>query len=260
MKVTIIGALGRMGRKVTELCLEDKDIEIVGLVDHPQHKDINKKLYPSLPETSSDIDKCINICDVVIDFSSPETLDKILNSCLKYTKPAVIGTTGHSNEQLNFIKSVSKNIPIVYSSNMSIGVNIMFKLVEYIMKILKDKDYDIEIIEAHHNKKKDSPSGTAKKIVEIIKQFRPEINLIFGREGMVGERKKNEVGVFAVRAGDIVGEHKVLFASTGERLEINHIATSRDVFAKGAIFAARWVIGKPAGLYGMFDVLGLQDF
>jgi 4-hydroxy-tetrahydrodipicolinate reductase len=138
---------------------------------------------------------------------------------------------------------------------MSLGVNLIFKLVEFLTNVLKNKNYDIEIIEAHHNKKKDAPSGTAKKIMEVIKNIKPETEFVYGRNGIIGERKNNEVGINVIRCGDIVGEHTVIYSTYGERIELKHIATSRETFAKGAIFAAKWVKDKPAGLYNMFDVL-----
>jgi len=252
VKIIVNGALGKMGRTITELSLKDKDIEVVGLVDLVE-KEIS--VSENLPKVVKNIEKYINLSDVVIDFSSPEGTQNVLKFCKIYKKPLVIGTTGHSEEQLKQIKMVSSSIPIVFSPNMSLGVNVLFKLVDLVTKIFADKDYDIEIIEAHHNKKKDAPSGTAKKIMEIIKQVKPKTQFVFGRNGIIGERSKDEVGVSVIRAGDIVGEHTVLYSTQGERIELKHIATSRETFAKGALLTTKWVVGKPPGLYNMFDVL-----
>lgn len=254
IKILINGALGRMGRTITEVALRDKDVKIVGLVDLIEEK----KVYSDLPPIVKDINKYIELCDVVIDFSSPEGTQQVLNAAEKNKKSVVIGTTGHSEQQLYNINSTSAKIPIVFSPNMSLGVNLLFKLVEIVTNVLKDKEYDIEIFEAHHNKKKDAPSGTAKKIMEIIKKIKPDIEFIFGREGIC-ERKKNEVGVFAIRCGDIVGEHSIIYATQGEKIELRHNATSRETFAKGAILASKWVVSKTPGLYNMFDVLELKE-
>jgi len=251
VNVSINGALGRMGKTIIEVCLQDKEISIVGLADFKGPT----KVYDNLPVVEPTLEKYISSTDVVIDFSSPEGTQEVLHLCLQYKKPIVIGTTGHSEEQLNNIKKSSEKIPIVLSPNMSLGVNLIFKLVEFLTNVLKDKNYDIEIIEAHHNKKKDAPSGTAKKIMEVIKNIKPETEFVYGRNGIIGERKNNEVGINVIRCGDIVGEHTVIYSTYGERIELKHIATSRETFAKGAIFAAKWVKDKPVGLYNMFDVL-----
>ena len=255
LKVTIVGALGKMGKRITQLCLEDKEVEIVGLIERPGHDEIGKQVGTAT--VTDDLSKVVDKTDVVVDFSSPQATQECVRLCSGASKPLVIGTTGHDEGQLERIKRASEHIPIVLSPNMSVGVNILFKIVENVMEVLKDRDYDIEVIEAHHNKKKDAPSGTAKKIAQIIKKFRPDCKFIFSREGFLGERDKREVGIFAIRAGDIVGEHTVMFSTYGERIELKHIATSRDTFAKGAVLAAKWIVGKPAGLYTMFDVLGL---
>ncbi len=251
INLSINGALGRMGKTLIDVCIQDKDVNIVGLSDikGPQ------KVYDNLPVVEPTLKNYISFTDVVIDFSSPEGTQQVLNLCLQNKKPLVIGTTGHSEEQITNIKNASSFVPIVLSPNMSLGVNLIFKLVEFLTTTLKNKNYEIEIIEAHHNKKKDAPSGTAKKIMDIIKHILPETEFVYGRSGITGERKPNEVGVNVIRCGDIVGEHTVIYSTYGERIELKHIATSRETFAKGAVFAAKWVKDKPAGLYNMFDVL-----
>lgn len=256
INLSINGALGRMGRTIIELCLMDKEIKIVGLADILGAQRLFE--YPQLPIVEKNLNKYIKESDVVIDFSSPEGTQQIIELCKEHKKPIVIGTTGHSEEQIKNIQKASSVIPIIISPNMSLGVNLMFKLAKMITEILSDKNYDIEIVEAHHNKKKDAPSGTAKKIMEIIKEKKPEVKFVFNRNGITSEREPNEVGVSVIRAGDIVGEHTLMFCTYGEKLEIKHTATSRQTFAKGAILAAKWLAKKSdAGLYNMFDVLGI---
>ncbi|MCX7910242.1 MAG: 4-hydroxy-tetrahydrodipicolinate reductase [Endomicrobia bacterium] len=257
IKLSLNGAFGRMGKTIIEVCLSDPEVKIVGLADILGG---NKKFleYPELPPVELSLEKYIEETDVIVDFSSPEGTQQLLQLCKNYKKPIVIGTTGHSDEQLEKIKESSLYIPIVLSPNMSLGVNLMFKLVDFITKTLSNKNYDIEIIEAHHNKKKDAPSGTAKKIMEIIKQNIQNVEFVFRKEGILGERKYNEVGINIIRAGDIVGEHLVIYSTYGERLEIKHTATSRQTFAKGAVLAAKWIFKKSQpGLYSMFDVLNI---
>lgn len=256
INLSINGALGRMGKAVIELCLIDPEIKIVGLSDILGNQSLSEN--PSLPPVEKSLDKYIKETDVVIDFSSPNGTQQVIQLCKEYKKPVVIGTTGHSEEQVKKIIETASVIPIVMSPNMSLGVNLMFKLTQLLTEILSDKNYDIEIIEAHHNKKKDAPSGTAKKIMEIIKEKKPNAKFTFSRNGIIGERDPNEVGISVIRAGDIVGEHTLMFSTYGEKLEIKHTATSRQTFAKGAILAAKWITKKSeAGLYSMFDVLGI---
>lgn len=257
LKIILNGALGKMGKSIVEVCSQDKKVEIVGLIENEKCPYINKIYYPSLPKITDNIETCINLCDVVIDFSTPQGTQKVTEICLNNKKPVVIGTTGHNEEQLNKIKNASTFIPILISPNMSFGVNLLYKLLDFTLNKIKNYNFDIEIMEAHHNQKKDAPSGTAKKLLEIIKNIKPESNFIYSREGIVGPRQKNEVGVFAIRAGDIVGEHTILLSSTGEKIEIKHTATSRNTFARGAIEAAKWLKNKKPGLYSIEEMFGL---
>lgn len=197
--------------------------------------------------------------DGCIDFSSPAATIKMLEAAVSAKKPLVIGTTGLSDAQKVEIERASRNIPLLLSPNMSPGVNLLFRLSEVAAKALTD-EYDIEIFEAHHRLKKDAPSGTARRLLEIVRGARPSLKdarEVTGREGIVGERAKNEIGVLAMRGGDIVGDHTVFFSTIGERIELTHRATSRDILAKGAVSAMEFLAGRPAGLYTMFDVLGL---
>ena len=256
-KIIISGICGKMGTSILNLCLQDKEIEVVAGIETLGHPMVGKKIQPLDVIVESDLEKVINKTDVLIEFTNPDATFEHVKIAEKFKKACVIGTTGLSKEETSYIKQVTQRIPIVFSPNMSIGVNLLFKLVEEVSNILKD--YDIEIIEAHHNKKKDAPSGTALKILEIIKSAKQtKLKEIYGREGQIGARKPDEIGVLAVRAGDIVGEHTVIFAGTGERIELVHRAHSRDTFAKGALTAAKLIMNKKPGLYDMTDVLGLK--
>jgi 4-hydroxy-tetrahydrodipicolinate reductase len=198
--------------------------------------------------------------DVAIDVSQPQGSVALAARCAVDGIPLVIGTTGHSTDQLSDLRAEAARIAILLSPNFSVGVNLLFWLTEKTSEIL-GPEFDAEIVELHHRHKKDAPSGTAKRLGEIVAKTRSlEFNEAarHGREGLVGERRRTEIGVHAIRGGDIVGEHTVHFAGVGERLELTHRASSRDTFAKGALRAADWLIGKPAGWYEMRDVLGLR--
>jgi 4-hydroxy-tetrahydrodipicolinate reductase len=198
--------------------------------------------------------------DVAIDVSQPQGSVALAARCAADGIPLVIGTTGHSTDQLNALRAEAARIAILLSPNFSVGVNLLFWLTEKTSEIL-GPEFDAEIVELHHRHKKDAPSGTAKRLGEIVAQTR---SLAYneaarhGREGLVGERSRTEIGVHAIRGGDIVGEHTIYFSGVGERLELTHRASSRDTFAKGALRAADWLIGKPRGWYEMRDVLGLR--
>jgi 4-hydroxy-tetrahydrodipicolinate reductase len=210
-------------------------------------------------DLGDDLGKEIGACDVVIDFSHPSATEAVNRACLGGGKPLVIGTTGHSEEQRASIEAASKSLPIVFSPNFSVGVNALFWLTREAARMLGE-DFDLEVTEMHHRLKKDAPSGTAKKLAEILSDVRKldyARNVRHGREGQVGERPSNEIGVHSIRGGDVVGDHTVTFAASGERLELTHKASSRETFAAGALRAACWVVGKPPGLYSMQDVLGL---
>src|SRR6185437_2239516 len=211
-------------------------------------------------DLGDDIGGRIDGCDVVIDFSHPNASAELARACRDSKKPAVIGTTGHSKEERTSIENLVLSVPVVLSPNFSVGVNALFWLTRKAAEMLGD-DFDLEITEMHHRLKKDSPSGTAKKLAEILCEERGldyTKNVRHGREGLAGERPPNEIGVHSIRGGDVVGDHTVTFAGAGERLELSHKAASRETFALGALRAARWVVGKAPGLYSMEDVLGLR--
>lgn len=265
LRVGISGIMGRMGRKIAEISTAQADILVTAGIESPDcahyHNTVGELLnIENNAPITSDLSEVIDKIDVLIDFSSnQEAVLGHLRLLSADKKAAVIGTTGFTKSQVEEIKDISREIPIVFAPNMSIGVNLLFKLVEKAAKVLKDKGFDIEVIEMHHRFKKDAPSGTAVKIVDILKQQTGIEKVVYGREGLTGERSDKEIGVFALRGGDVVGEHTVIFASTGERIEITHRATSRDIFAKGAVEAAKWVVNKKPGLYDMIDVLGLNE-
>ncbi|MFN3603481.1 MAG: 4-hydroxy-tetrahydrodipicolinate reductase [Leptonema sp. (in: bacteria)] len=262
IRICISGALGRMGQTVARLVLQEKDLKIVFALEHPNHKNLHKD-YGILLQgdplgvlVESNLEKALNEIDVIIDFSSPENTLNLLKASLKNPKPIVIGTTGFTENENQEIYSLSSKIPILQSPNMSLGVNILFYLIEKASLLLKDH-FEVEITEVHHSKKKDSPSGTAMQLKKIIQDIYKIQDVVYGREGLVGERPKNQLGIHSLRGGDVVGEHTVHFFSLGERIEISHKATSREIFGKGAILAAKWLYSKPAGYYTMKDVIGI---
>jgi len=265
MKVVMYGALGRMGRRIITLASPDTDIEITGAVDtDPSMKGVDigdvigiGKLGVAI---SNDLETEIKNADVVIDFSLPHATLVSSEICEKHGIALVVGTTGFSDiEKEQFLANV-KNVPCVFAPNMSVGVNLLFKLVRETAAIIGE-DYDVEITEIHHKFKKDAPSGTAKHIAEIIADT---VNTpleeygVYGRQGITGERTQKEIGIHAIRAGDVVGEHTVTFGTMGERFELVHKLHSRDALASGAIRAAKFAATAQAGLYDMQDVLGLN--
>lgn len=267
LKIGVSGIMGRMGRKIAELSLNYSDMIISAGIESPDcahyHSTVGELIGKELAAPiTSDLSEVIDKIDVLIDFSSNQ--EAVLGHLRLLAsdpnkKAAVVGTTGFNQSQIREIEKLSGDVPIVLAPNMSIGVNLLFKLVEKAARALKDKGFDIEVIEMHHRFKKDAPSGTAMKIADILKKETGIEKIVYGREGIVGERTSKEIGVFALRGGDVVGEHTVVFASDGERIELTHKATSRDIFAKGALEAARWVLSKESGLYDMMDVIGLND-
>ena len=196
--------------------------------------------------------------DAVIEFSFHEITRPVAELCAEHKKALVIGTTGHTAEDKEAILKLQSEIPIVWASNFSTGVNTLFWLTRKATEVL-GTDFDLEVVEMHHSLKKDAPSGTADRLLEILKESRnlTDDELVHGRQGMVGERKDNEIGSHALRGGDVVGEHTVMFAGSGERIELTHRATDRVIFAAGALRATNWVTKQPPGLYSMQDVLGL---
>ncbi len=258
--------MGRMGSRIVALSQEYEYLNLAGAFEKKGLKDIGKDIgvLTGIGEISvpllDNVEKAIDGADVVIDFTHTVSTLENLRVASSRKKAMVIGTTGFAGDQLAEIRVISKSIPCVMASNMSLGVNLLLKVLENVARTLGD-DYDVEIIEAHHRMKKDAPSGTALKMAQVIAgalQRDLEKVAVYSRKGMIGERPRNEIGIQTVRAGDIVGEHTVLFGGLGERIEITHKASSRDAFARGALKAAIWVHGKPSGLYDMQDVLELK--
>jgi len=256
-KLIIVGAAGRMGRRITALAVESRQFDIIGAVEDKNCPEIGKDLERTGVKISSEFPAK---ADVVIDFSLPAAFDNTINYCLKNNCAFVIGTTGLSAEQLKKIDDAAKKIACLQAANMSVGMNLLFEIVGTVAQKLGD-EYDIEIVEAHHRLKKDAPSGSAMTLAERIaaatNRKSPDC-LDIGRKGKEALRKKGTIGIQAIRLGDTVGEHSVMFGTTGETVTISHSAHSRDTFASGAIRAALWLTGKKCGRYSMADVLGLK--
>jgi 4-hydroxy-tetrahydrodipicolinate reductase len=266
MKIAVSGAAGRMGRRVVALAYEHPEGEISAALEAKGHPDLGKDVGELAGignlgvAVTDDRDAVFQACDVMIDFSAPDAAVTNARTAAKTGKALVVGTTGLSDSQIEMMLTAGVETRLLFAPNMSMGVNLLFKLVEDVASVLGD-GYDVEIVEAHHKMKKDSPSGTAKKLAEIIADSLGR-NLdavgVHGRKGMVGERKPDEIGVMALRGGDIVGEHTVMFVTNGERIELTHRAHSRDMFVKGAIRGAFWLVNQSEGTYDMMDVLGLK--
>jgi 4-hydroxy-tetrahydrodipicolinate reductase len=243
IRIIITGAKGRMGQALVSCAKNFRDLKIAATIDQ-----------------GDDLAAVISKADAVIDFSSHDATAAIAALCAKNKKAVVIGTTGHSEKERSQISNLKSQIPMVWASNFSTGVNTLFWLTRKAAEIL-GTDFDLEIVEMHHRLKKDAPSGTAKSLAEILAAVRKqqlEKVARHGRVGIVGERKAAEIGIHSIRGGDVVGDHTVIFANNGERLELTHKASSRDTFANGALRAALWVVKQKAGLYDMRDVLGLK--
>jgi 4-hydroxy-tetrahydrodipicolinate reductase len=264
MKAIVVGAAGKMGSRIIHMINETPSISLFRAVERPDHPSIGKDIGEviGLGKMNIPLEGGLKKAegDVIINFTNPKTSIESLEFAKETGLAIVIGTTGLGPEQIERIKDIGKSVRCVFSPNMSVGVNVMFRIVQEVAWVL-GPDYDIEILEVHHRLKKDSPSGTAVKLGELIaKAVGRDFSKvgIYGRKGMIGERTREEIGMQVIRAGDIVGEHTVLFGGIGERLEIIHRAHSRDNFARGAIRAALWVVNQPNGLYDMQDVLGLR--
>lgn len=254
IKLVVTGATGRMGTRIMALAEADPRFQLMAGVDRPGGQAVGRFTARKAPVVGNLNEVLVN-ADVVIDFTSPEGAMKNAVAAAKMKRALVIGTTGLSAADMAKLKEIARKVPVVFSPNMSVGVNVLFDLVKE--AVSKLTGYDIEIVEAHHNQKKDSPSGTAKRLAEIAAKAskRSSKDFVYGRQGQVGARSKKEIGILALRAGDIVGDHTVLISNTGERLELTHRAHSRDAFASGALSAAAWIVGKRPGFYSMLDVL-----
>jgi len=268
IKAVVTGAAGRMGSRIINVLSASEGIRLSGAVERKGHSLVGQDSYgpAGLPAggvltvIADDLPAALKAGDVLIDFTFPETSLEHIKTCADLGRPAVIGSTGFSKEQLGEIDKYVQKIPCVLSPNMSVGVNVCFKVLADLAKTLGG-DFDVEIVEAHHRLKKDAPSGTAVRMGEVVaaalgRDYRQVARC--HREGITGERTKEEIGMQTLRGGDIVGEHTVYFIGMGERIELTHRAHTRDMFARGAVRAAKWVVGKKPGLYDMQDVLGLK--
>ena len=264
--VIVAGASGRMGRALVSAVGEDSRLRLAGATEIKGHPDLGKDagslagIEPSGVALSPEMETLVSNASAVIDFTSPQATMRHLKPCADHGTAMVIGTTGLSEEQKAVIAESARKMPVVLAPNMSVGVNLLFYLVKLAAETLGD-GFDIEIIEAHHRMKKDAPSGTALRLMEVAARARgwdPSESARFSRDGMIGQRPDREIGVQSIRAADIVGEHTVIMAGPGERVELTHRAASRAIFAKGAVRAVKWVVGKAPGCYDMQDVLGLE--
>ena len=265
LDVAIAGAAGRMGRALIEAVSGAPDLRLAAAIEHAGSQFLNKDAgeligAPNGVAISADLDRALSGARVLIDFTRPDATLAHLDACVGRRVAVVIGTTGFSAEQKRRISDAAQQIAIVFAPNMSVGVNLMFKLLDVAAGVLA-QGYDVEIIEAHHRHKIDAPSGTALRMGEVIAAALKRdlaATAVYGREGVTGERKPDTIGFATVRGGDIVGDHTALFAGIGERLEITHKASSRATFALGALRAARFLAERQSGLYDMQDVLGLR--
>ena len=264
VRIAIPGAAGRMGQELVRTCQSTAGVETGAASEHADNPAIGRDsgeiagIDPAGVLIQGSLDP--QNFDVLVDFTRPQPAMMHLQLCLQQNKAMVIGTTGFSAEEKEAISAAAKDIPVVFAPNMSVGVNLCFKLLATAAEVLGDS-VDIEIIEAHHRHKVDAPSGTALGMGEVIAEaLGRDLDdcAVYGREGNTGERERTTIGFSTIRAGDIVGEHTVMFASEGERIEITHKASSRATFANGAIRAAKWLAEQPPGLYSMQDVLGLS--
>ncbi len=263
IRVIIDGVCGRMGKLLAQGVTRHKDMQLVGSVEFAGHpnvgEDAGEKLgigWLGVP-ISGNLSEVVSDSDVVIEFTKPEATLNNLRTVVEANRAMVIGTTGFTVNQLAEIQAIAAAIRCVMAPNMSVGVNVMLQAIQLVAKALGD-DYDVEVIEAHHNQKVDAPSGTAIRIAETLSatldRSLPEA-AVYGRHGIIGERTEKEIGIHAIRGGDIAGDHTVLFAGAGERIEIVHRAHTAEAFAKGAIRAARWVVAAPPGLHDIGEVL-----
>ena len=248
IKILLNGCNGKMGKVISEMAKESTTVLIAAGVD----KNSSNLDYPCY----NSIEECESQIDVILDFSRPEALDSLCQYSKERNVPIIFCTTGFSNEQICKIHSLSEEIPVFYSANMSIGVNVVNNILKSISNMLY-KDFDIEVIEKHHNQKVDAPSGTALLLANTIKNsIEEETTLVNGRHG-ISKRQPNEIGIHAIRGGNIIGDHEIIFAGKGECIEIKHTAISREVFAVGALKACEYIYGKQKGLYSMDNVVNM---
>ncbi len=267
IRAIVTGAAGRMGCSIIKAIHQTEGIEVVGAIEREGHPFFGKDagevagISPMKVRIVYGLENIPDRADVVIDFTTPQATLSNLEKVASAGKAWVIGSTGFTKDEEERLRRLADKIPCVFSPNMSVGVNLLFKIIQDVAKVLGD-DYDMEIIEAHHRHKKDAPSGTAMKMAHILAgALGRDLSSVgkFSRHGIIGERDRKEIGVQSIRAGDIVGDHTVMFCGAGERIEITHRAQSRDNFALGAVRAAMWIVKQKPGMYDMMDVLGLKQ-
>lgn len=267
IRAIVTGAAGRMGGSIIRTIHQTEGIEVVGAIEREGHPLFGKDagevagISPIKVRIVDGLENIPDSADVVIDFTTPQATLSNLEKVVSTGRAWVIGSTGFTKDEEEKLRRLTDKIPCVFSPNMSVGVNLVFRLIQDVARVLGD-DYDVEIIEAHHRHKKDAPSGTAMKMAHILAgALERDLSVVgkFSRHGIIGERDRKEIGVQSIRAGDIVGDHTVMFCGTGERIEITHRAQSRDNFARGAVRAAMWVVKQKPGMYDMMDVLGLKQ-
>ena len=264
-KVAVAGAGGRMGTSILNTLTEDRNIKIVGATEKSGHpllgtdlKKIIKNIKGRIVITDK-LNSAYKDADVIVDFTTPASTLKTAEYCSRNKKAVVIGTTGFTKAQSKILEKYLKKVPSVYSPNMSVGVNLVFETAKMLASRL-GKEYDVELVEAHHGNKVDSPSGTALRLAESVAEglgIDLDKHARYERHGRIGKRKKGEIGIQTIRGGDVVGDHTVMFLGEGERIELTHKASSRDNFSRGVLRAVKWVDGKAPGIYSMKDVLGL---
>ncbi len=263
IRVIVDGACGRMGKMIVQGVVQQEDMQIVGAIEYAGNPQIGEDVGevagvgPLGVSVGGNLSSILGEADVVIEFTTPGATIENLRSVVEADKAMVIATTGFADEELAQVHELAAQISCVMAPNMSVGINVMLQAIQVVAKALGD-DYDVEVIEAHHNQKVDSPSGTALRIAEVLADALdrklPEVG-VYGRHGIVGKRPRKEIAIHAIRGGDIAGDHTVLFAGAGERIEVTHRAHSREAFARGAIRAARWVVNAPKGLHDISEVL-----
>lgn len=264
MKTTLAvhGACGRMGQRVVQLAHEDKELHVGAALDAPGHPQQERDVgeVAGIGALGVKVAASLGIgqrVDALIDFSLPEASLTVVKTCVERKIPIVIGTTGFSSAQRAEVEAAAHHTAVLLAPNLSLVVNVLYKLVRQAAQALKDKGFDAEIIERHHRYKKDSPSGTALQFARVIQEVWGDLPIRHGREGLVGERPSREIGMHAVRAGDNVGEHTILFSTLGETMELVHKGHTRDAYVRGALQAAKFLATRPAGWYTMDDVLGI---
>jgi 4-hydroxy-tetrahydrodipicolinate reductase len=261
-RLAINGVCGRMGQRILQLALDDKELVVAAAIEAPDHPDQARDIGEVAGTSSLGIPLKSELplstpVDVLIDFSTPGGTMMVLKRCTERRIPIIIATTGHSAEQKQEIEAAAHETAVLMAPNMSLAVNLLMKLVREAALALRDKGFDAEILERHHRFKKDAPSGTALHFADIIAEAMGTTQLRHGRQGMVGERSAGEIGIHAIRVGDNVGEHTIVFSTLGETLELTHRAHTRDCYARGALLAAKFLADRPPGRYTMNDVLGI---